>query len=152
MTVTVSASGSSTPAAGPGTTTDEAEAEALAAGERIGDETIGTSAVSVVCPTSVCRLVKIFVAVTVGVGGDCVMVTEIVFSDSVDSVTVWTIVVGWAENVWPPSTLTTEYVAGRGSARTVLTRPAVTMMVDDREYRIATLYQLLAGSVRGDGM
>lgn len=82
-----------------------------------------------------------FVAVTVGVGGDWVIVTEIVFFDAVVSVTVWMMVVGCADGVWPPSTLTTEYVAGRGSARMLLTRPAATIKVDDSEYRIASLGQ-----------
>jgi hypothetical protein len=49
-------------------------------------------------------------------------------------------VIGAAEGVWPPSTLTTEYVAGRGRASVgVVRKAAAAMMVDLNEYRMLDL-------------
>jgi hypothetical protein len=49
-------------------------------------------------------------------------------------------VIGAAEGVWPPSTLTTEYVAGRGRASVGVVRTAAAaMMADLNEYRMLDL-------------
>jgi hypothetical protein len=71
--------------------------------------------------------------------GELATVTETVVSESVDSVTVWMTVIGAAEGVWPPSTLTTEYVAGRGRASVGVVSKAVAMMTDLNEYRMLDL-------------